>query len=234
MSTGRRSLARPEGNRITPALIVDREGWRTRTNICGADCASVLAANFSCYNNQNVFCSQMMRNGIIGSQCYHKYNLRKACVGPVSFVPERVSYSGEAFSSIRRFQKKTLNFQQTAEVQVPSFALCDLIQIDSRLWAHFCVGKWFLSLGLSAITCMNSEWGWTSALTSSRENPNHYSSEILRDCMARISLVQPPRWFSQLSPTWDRLEPLHRRQGFSLSKYPQCRLWLLADKANCS
>lgn len=61
----------------------------------------------------------MMKNGIIGSQCYHKYNLRKACVGPVSFVPERVSYSGEAVSSIRRFEKKTLNLQQT-EVQVPA------------------------------------------------------------------------------------------------------------------
>lgn len=54
-------------------------------------------------------------------------------MGPVSFVPERVSYSGEAFSSIRRFEKKTLNLQQTAEVQVPSFALCDLIQINSHL-----------------------------------------------------------------------------------------------------
>lgn len=61
-----------------------------------------------------------MKNGIIGSLCYHKYNLRKACVGPVSFVPRRVSYSGEAVSSIRRFEKKMLNLQQTAEVQIPA------------------------------------------------------------------------------------------------------------------
>lgn len=81
---------------------LDCEGRRTHTNICGMDCACALAANFSCYNNRNVFCSRMMNNGIIRSLCYHKYNLRKACVGPVSFIWERVSYSGEAVSSIRR------------------------------------------------------------------------------------------------------------------------------------
>lgn len=107
---------------------VDCEGRCTHTNICGMDCACVLAANFSCYNNQNVFCSRMMKNGIIRPLCYHKYNLRKAC-GPVSFVWKRASYSGEAVSSISRFEKKTLNLQQTARVQVPALHCVTLYKL---------------------------------------------------------------------------------------------------------
>lgn len=131
VSTERRSLAGPKGNRITHAFITEsRRLWRqmhTHKHLWNGLCLC-SSSQLQLLQQPKCFLFSNDKNGIIRPLCYHKYNLRKAC-GPVSFVWKRASYSGEAVSSISRFEKKTLNLQQTARVQVPALHCVTLYKL---------------------------------------------------------------------------------------------------------